>query len=193
MKKLSLLLICIMLLLTGCSEAVEITYPKYLFETEQALEETAESMRGSEGMKKVTINEDGTLTLKMSEERYQKVLDAAYNTVVSLPVYAIAEDTAVRDIVNNEDFTEFTITVNPEHENAEKEINFVTYAVKLYHVCNKSYDKEVTVHYINEANGLEYREDFFTADGNKNNRNDYYNGYLPEDNFLKDLPTEEDM
>ncbi|MGM9552290.1 MAG: hypothetical protein ACI3XA_08565 [Clostridia bacterium] len=166
MKKVIILLLCSVFLLSGCSDYVTLTYPSYLFETEDALNETVDSLKGSEGMKKVTVNSDGSVTLKMTEERYEKIRNAAYSTVSGIPVYAISDTTAVKDYTANEDFTKIDITVDKESETLQSETQFIIYAVRLYHVCNMEENATVMVNLIDYETGNVYlTETYSVKDG----------------------------
>lgn len=175
MKKIKILMtvLCCICLLAGCGTNVEVNFPSYLFEEEGSLESTADSMKNSEGVKKVTVNEDGSMTVSMTEERHKEIVDAAFSTVNSIPLFAISENTAIRDFVINEDFTEINITVNKNSSALEDEVDFVIYAVRLYHVCSLN-DVEIKVSYIDSETGHLYMDKFYDIKGNKEGSNTYF-------------------
>ena len=168
MKKFSFLALLILLIcfMTACvGENITITYPEGFFTTGEELQQTADSMKGSEGMKKVEVNPDGSLTLEMTQERYEKIKNAAESTVTSIPIYAISDNTAIRDFAAEEDFKTINITVYPEHEKIKDECSFVIYAVRLFHVCNMDNDAVTTVNYINIETNEIYMTERYNVNG----------------------------
>ncbi|MBQ8884457.1 MAG: hypothetical protein IJ031_07720, partial [Oscillospiraceae bacterium] len=127
------------------SDAVEITYPSSIISV--PVKEQADNMKGTEGIYRVKINDDGSLTVKMSPDRYQKIAEAAENAVESMMLIAIGEETAVRDYSANEEKTVFDLTVNPDSENFEKEISDAIYVARLYLVCFMNLDVEITFNF----------------------------------------------
>ena len=153
-------------------DAVKITYPSSIFSI--PVEEQAENMKGTEGIYRVKINDDGSLTVKMSPDRYQKITEAAENAVESMMLIAIGDETAVRDYSANEEKTVFDLTVNPDSENFEKEISDAIYVARLYHVCFMNPDVEITFNFKHYETEELYLTETYDIHGNKTGTMVYY-------------------
>ena len=154
------------------SDAVEITYPSSIISV--PVKEQADNMKGTEGIYRVKINDDGSLTVKMSPDRYQKIAEAAENAVESMMLIAIGEETAVRDYSANEEKTVFDLTVNPDSENFEKEISDAIYVARLYHVCFMNLDVEITFNFKHYETEELYLTETYDIHGNKIGTMVYY-------------------
>lgn len=146
-------------------DAVEITYPESVFSG--SVEEIADSMRGSNGVYRVKVNNDNSMTVKLSPERYETIKEAAKNNMESLMLLSIGDETAVREYSANEDFTVFDVTLIPEHETLEDEISNAVYSISLYHICNMNNDVQFTINYIDSESGETYKSEVFNAEGVK--------------------------
>lgn len=148
-------------------DAVEITYPESFFSG--SVEDIADSMRGSDGVYRVKVNNDNSMTVKLSPERYEAIKEAAKNNMESLMLLSIGDETAVREYSANEDFTVFDVTLIPGHETLEDEISNAVYSIGLYHVCNMNNDVQFTLNYIDSESGEVYKSEVFNAEGVKIN------------------------
>lgn len=150
-------------------DMVVLTYPAGMFMDEEALEESIETLKNSDGMKKVVKNDDGSITALMTIERYEDNKEAAMYTAQSLPYISIGEDTAVRDLSYNEEMTVFDLVVNKASEKLQTESMNLLSMVSLYHVCNMNSDALITVNYKDEATGELYLTEVYDINRNKVN------------------------
>lgn len=153
-------------------DAVEVTYPAFIFEG--GVEEMADSMKGSDGVYRVKVNSDGSLSVKLSPERHQKIKDAAKNNLESLMLISIGEETAVKEYSANEDFTVFEVTAVEDHENLENEISNAVYCARLYHICHMNNDVELTFNYTDSETGRKFRSEYYDIEGKSKVTNDYW-------------------
>lgn len=97
---------------------VELTLPASLLE-DQNVEDVIEEAE-SEGIK-VTKNEDGSLTYKMSKEQHKKMMSEMKTSLIeTIEEWKKSEDFAsIQDITYNKDFSEFTLVVDKnKYENS---------------------------------------------------------------------------
>ncbi|WP_404328544.1 hypothetical protein [Mesobacillus maritimus] len=98
---------------------VEITLPATFFEDEEDLESTKADAE-KEGIK-VTKNDDGSLTYKMSKAKHKEMMQEMQTEMVaSIDEMKNSEDfTSIQDITHNDSFSEFTMIVDKEaYENS---------------------------------------------------------------------------
>lgn len=145
------------------SDAVEMTYPASILNG--GTEEIAESMRGTDGVYRVKINEDESLSVKISPERYSKIKEAADNAAKVIPLTYISEETAVQGYEANEDNTQVYISVIKGIETLEKEVSDIVYILRLYHVCNGNYDVKINVDYTDAETGEKYMTEVYDIEG----------------------------
>ncbi len=153
-------------------DAVSITYPSSIFAG--SVEAMAESMRGTDGVYRVKVNSDGSLSVKLSPARHEKIKEAAKNNLESLMLISIGEETAVREYNANEENTVFDVTVVPGHESLEEEISNAVYSARLYHICYMNNDVQLTFNYIDSETGIKYRDEVYDIEGNLKATNDYW-------------------
>lgn len=142
-----------------------ITLPESMFQDN--VEEMESSMRESDGVYDTRINSDGSLTVMMNTERYNKIKEAAVNAANSVSVIMITEDSAIRNYVSNDDFTVLDITVNKNSETLAKEVNDCVYYARLYHVVNMNSDTEIKVNYTSEGEDYVYLTEIYDINGKK--------------------------
>lgn len=98
---------------------VELTLPATFFEG--STKEEIEANAGSDGIKEVKVNEDGSVYYKMSKSAHNEMLENAGEGIVeTIDEMINSEDfTSFKEISYNKDFTEFDIKVNREsYENS---------------------------------------------------------------------------
>lgn len=144
------------------SNAVEMVYPPSIFTGN--VEDIADGMKGTEGIYRVKVNEDNSLTVKLSPERYEKIKEAAKNNMESLMLLSIGNETAVREYISNEDFTSFDVLVVPSHENLEAEISNAVYSISLYHICNMNNDVTFTINYLDVETEEMYKSEIYNTE-----------------------------
>ncbi|WP_461611946.1 hypothetical protein [Cytobacillus kochii] len=146
MKKLSCLLVLVVIFLVACSNEsaegekstdqkqeekegavnvdkgllnVELTLPASFFEGEDIDTVIAEAKK--EGVSEVTKNEDGSLTYKMPKSEHKKMMTEMGTSITdSIEEMKSSEDyVSIKDVTHNKSFTEFTLLVDKEsYENS---------------------------------------------------------------------------
>ena len=93
---------------------VEITLPAEFFEGES--EETIKASAKDQGIKDVTIEEDGSVTYTMAKEDHEVMLEQlTKDMATSIEEIAVSEEyPSIQDITYNKDFTEYNLTVDRE-------------------------------------------------------------------------------
>lgn len=93
---------------------VEVTLPASFFEdtTEEEIKATGEE----QGFKEATLNEDGSVTYKMTKAKHDELMDEMKKQVASTVEEIVnSEDyPSIQEISYNQDFSEFDLTVNKE-------------------------------------------------------------------------------
>lgn len=145
-------------------DALVITYPASIFG--DTVEDMADSMKGSDGVYRVKVNSDGSLTVKMSPERHSKIQEAAENAVNTMTLVSISEETAIRDYYAVADHTELCFTVDKNSETLQQEIADSVYTARLYHVCNNNLDVTIKAYYTDAETGETYLCQHYDIDGN---------------------------
>ncbi len=98
---------------------VEVTLPASLFEDTdmEALKKDAKE----DGVKEVTVNDDGSVTYKMSKSKHKEMLNEMADTIDE-SIKEIEEDKefpSIKTIEHNKSFTKYTITMDQKlHENS---------------------------------------------------------------------------
>lgn len=147
------------------NDVVILTYPASIFSNN--VQEMADGMKDSEGVYDLRINEDNSLTVKLTVERYNNIKTAAENAVNSMVLVSINETSAIRDYIPSEGYTVLDITVNPEAETLTKEINDAVYYARLYQVSSMNSEAKITVNYIFEETGKLYMTETYDINGKK--------------------------
>jgi len=117
-SKAAALLLAVMLLLTACGETVEVYYPSDFFK-EEDIDFMATEFKKTDGIKKVTVNDDGSITLKVTEEKYQEQVEAMEELAESMYSTIGGEDsyfTAVKELEYNDDYSVLTLSIDREVE-----------------------------------------------------------------------------
>lgn len=98
---------------------VEITLPASLFEGEDIEKVIADAK--AEGVDEVTLNEDGSLTYKMSKAKHKEMMEGLKeDLILSLEdMKSSGEYSSIKDITYNNTFSEFILVVDKtEYENS---------------------------------------------------------------------------
>lgn len=92
--------------------SVEVTLPASMFEGEDI--DTMIADAEADGVDKVTKNEDGSLTLKMSKSKHKELMNEIETSIKeSIEEMKTSGDYAsIKDITHNDKFTEFTVVVD---------------------------------------------------------------------------------
>ena len=171
MKRILALMLAAMLLLalTGCKDDTEATVPtvakdEMVQRTLDAIYVTAdthgfigEEYAAANGFESAVLNEDNTVTLVMTGERYNKLLqdvsDALKKEVAQTPTYEDCQH--IKEITHTSDYSEFTIRVVLQEFDAEDDYvaEFLASGASLYRALLGK-DPSVTVITV-DANGTQ--------------------------------------
>lgn len=142
---------------------VEVTLPASMFEGQTLEEIKAEAKKND--IKKVTENEDGSITYKMSKSVHKEMMKE-----ISTSIKETVEETknsedfvSIKDITHNDSFTEFTMVVDKEaYENSMD--GFATLSLGMSGMLYQMYDGvseddySVTIKIQDEASGEVFDE-----------------------------------
>jgi len=94
--------------------SVEITMPASFFEGEDMDEIVAKAKE--DGIGEVTVNDNGSVTYKMSKLKHNELLREMRDSVIEYldEIKNSGDFESIKDIAHNKNFTEFTVTVNQE-------------------------------------------------------------------------------
>jgi hypothetical protein len=144
--------------------SVEITIPASFYEdNETDPSETIDSMEGEEGIKDVTLNSDGSITLKMTKKKHQELLQQLRNSVDELVKGGTYS--SIQEIDYKDDLSYFTVFVNREEfEGSFDTLVFfsLAYAKLYYDVFNGDYSDDYIQDVIIDYQDIETGEVFET-------------------------------
>ncbi len=147
---------------------MELTLPAILFEGEEIDEMIADAKE--DGVEEAIKNEDGSLTLRMSKSVHQRFMEDLKEVVNEMveEVKTDEEFTYIQDVTHNNDFTEFTLTVNKElFENSLDTLAIDELALTgvFYHIFNNvEHDQIKMAIIIKDASTGEVIETFMYPD-----------------------------
>lgn len=136
---------------------VEVTIPASFYEGEDVNVEEIITEAEKDGVKKVTKNEDGSLTYKMSKSQHKKMLkDMESEIQQTIKEIESNEDfTSIDSIKSNQSYDEFTLSVNQsEYENSMD--GFATLGLAMQSMFYQLFsgvdeeDYQVTIHLMNK-------------------------------------------
>lgn len=136
---------------------VEVTIPASFYEGEDVNVEEIITEAEKDGVKKVTKNEDGSLTYKMSKSQHKKMLkDMESEIQQTIKEIESNEDfTSIDSIKSNQSYDEFTLSVNQsEYENSMD--GFATLGLAMQSMFYQLFsgvdeeDYQVTIHLKNK-------------------------------------------
>lgn len=147
MKLRLFLVLAAALLLGGCLNQKSVTLPETLFS--DMTEDEIYALKDDQGYEKVTINEDGSVTLKMAKDKYKEIKADLRKDIDSVIDSLKAEENSfVEDITYNDDLSTFTILAK---EDAFDE-DFAVYtelsvlmSAYYYHFFNEKEESEIHV------------------------------------------------
>lgn len=144
--------------ITLSAEMVELL----LQNAEESPEDYVERMESEEGVKDVTLNEDGSVSITMTKAKHREMLDGYKETVdEAIATYTDGNETpSVKSIEYNDDMTVFTVTVDKEaYENSLD--GFVQFGLGIsgmyYQTFSGVETPQVTIHIVDEATGETFR------------------------------------
>lgn len=167
MKRLVVIFVLVVILLTGCRSSkdtnssnneslkvdknlldVTLTLPASMFEGED-INASAESMK-EEGFKEVTVNEDGSITVKMSKSKHKELMKTMKDSTIEyFEELKTSEDfKSIQEVTYNDDFTKITLEVNQTEFEGSFD-GFATFGVGLssymYNIYNAVPEEKIKI------------------------------------------------
>ncbi len=171
MKRFVIFALCLMFLLSACGSTVTIVIPSDLLGSDDA-QSMAEQFKATDGIKKASVNDDNSITMVVTEEKYEQQRSSIEETVVSMYETVGVEGGFFETVTGfdyNEDYTNLTFTVDrtalEESDTEKTSIEQVIYIARLYRVFNLENDKIITVKFVDESTGAVYETKEYTAAG----------------------------
>lgn len=182
MKKMLILVFCFLILLTGCggsnkekgSESeetqkeasievdkkilsVDVTLPVALVEEEGVdIETTLEEIRQTDGINKVTLNDNGTVTYNMTKSKHSEMIKSIKDSIDESSDELVNDvENSIVKIENSSDYTNFEVYVNPEKYNVFEMFSAMVFYMQgiMYNSFNGNNDAEIIVKFINNETG----------------------------------------
>ena len=138
---------------------VEITIPASLYEisdevvTQESLEE---EVKGDDGIKSVKLNDDGSVTYKVTKAKQKEMLkEMKANVDDSIQSLIDNEDMSFVSIEYNDDVTKFDCIMTNNEPNLYESFAVLTLYITgtFYNEFSGADDYDIVVDYINEASG----------------------------------------
>lgn len=145
---------------------VTLTYPSSIFTDDEERKTSVETLESADGTKEVVENPDGSLTVVMTKERYDKILEAAMYAAESVPYFTMSETSAIKDFAYDATYTQIDVTVDTFSETLNEECGDIISILRLYHVCNMKTEIELTLNYIDVMTGETYLSEVYDINGN---------------------------
>ncbi len=154
---------------TGCTKTVEVFFPSDFFGEDA--ESLTKELKGADGIKKITVHDDNSVTMKVTEEKYKEQITTTKQMIDEM--YATVGEEGgffknVKGLSYDEECTKLTFEVDRksfeesnEGENAEQ----VIYLARLYQVYLLETDREIEVSYMDSETGEVYKTDKYNASG----------------------------
>lgn len=181
MKKLLTLFLCFLILLTGCGGSnekqnesketqkeasievdkkilsVDVTLPVALVEEQDVdIETTLEEIRQTDGINKVTLNDNGTVTYNMTKSKHSEMIKSIKDSIDESSDELINDvENSIVKIENSADYTRFDVYVNPKKYNVFEMFNAIVFYIQgiMYNSFNGNNDAEIIVKFINNETG----------------------------------------
>ncbi|MCD8049090.1 MAG: hypothetical protein LUG52_05730 [Clostridia bacterium] len=172
MKKFMIFALCTIFLFAACGSAVSIVIPADLLGSDDP-QTMADQFTGTDGIKKVSVNDDNSITMVVTEEKYEQQLSSIEETIVSMYETVGVEGGFFETVTGfdyNDDYTTLVFTVNREaleeaSDTEKTSIEQVIYIARLYRVFALENDEIITVKFVDEATGAVYEVKEYTAAG----------------------------
>lgn len=157
-------------------EMVTLTIPSVYFEEDELTEIVGDA--SSDNYESLTMNDDGSVTLVMTEKQHQAILAAVKESLISSAADAFPDDDcpSVKSMAFSDDFTEATLSVNYEsYENSFDSLCEYTAIIScaIYQIFSgiDADNVSVTISVVDEESGeikrsACYPEDYDTGDIN---------------------------
>lgn len=180
MKKIIIILFAMFIILTGCGEnkavnnpekdlenenkeaalevdkkllSVDIRLPIEMIEEEGVdIETTLEEIRKTEGINKVTLNNDGTVTYNMTKNKHNEMMQTIEESLMESSNELLkSPDNSIVKIENSKDYTLFEVYVDPSRYNEFELFTALSFYIQgiYYNAFNGNSDAEIIVKFIN--------------------------------------------
>lgn len=147
---------------------VEITFPASMFTNEETPEQYVERMQQEERFKDIHINNDGSVTLKVSKSTHKAMLNDVIQSIDTL--FPNEEVLSIKKVTHNDNLTDFNIYCDQKalENGLDGFAVFSLYmATQMYHIYEGAPDTVTTFHYIDEASEVEFDTFMMPDDFNK--------------------------
>ena len=135
---------------------VEITVPPDFLEegtTQETLDETAKE----EGIKSITLNDDGSATYIMSKSKHDEMMAGIRESIDESMAEMIAPETypTFVEVTSNDDYTHFTVKLSSNEVGLSESISVLGFYMLggLYNAFNGTPVDDVTVSFVNADTG----------------------------------------
>lgn len=135
---------------------VEITVPPDFLEegtTQEALDETAKE----EGIKSITLNDDGSATYIMSKSKHDEMMAGIRESIDESMAEMIDPETypTFVEVTSNDDYTHFTVKLSTNEVGISESVSVLGFYVLggLYNAFNGTPVDDVTVSFVNADTG----------------------------------------
>lgn len=135
---------------------VEITVPPDFLEegtTQETLDETAKE----EGIKSITLNDDGSATYIMSKSKHDEMMAGIRESIDESMVEMIDPETypTFVEVTSNDDYTHFTVKLSSNEVGLSESISVLGFYMLggLYNAFNGTPVDDVTVFFVNADTG----------------------------------------
>lgn len=135
---------------------VEITVPADFLEegtTQETLDETAKE----EGIKSITLNDDGSATYIMSKSKHDEMMAGIRESIDESMAEMIDPETypTFVEVTSNDDYTHFTVKLSTDEVGISESVSVLGFYVLggLYNAFNGTPVDDVTVSFVNADTG----------------------------------------
>ena len=135
---------------------VEITVPPDFLEegtTQETLDETAKE----EGIKSITLNDDGSATYIMSKSKHDEMMAGSRESIDESMAEMIDPETypTFVEVTSNDDYTHFTVKLSTNEVGISESVSVLGFYVLggLYNAFNGTPVDDVTVSFVNADTG----------------------------------------
>ncbi len=154
---------------TGCTKTVEVFFPSDFFGEDA--ESLTKELKGAEGIKKITVHDDNSVTMKVTEEKYNEQI-ATTKQMIDEMYATVGEEGGffkhVKGLSYDEECTKLTFEVERkafEASDEGKNVEEVIYLARLYRVYLLETDRTIEVSYMDSETCEVYKTDKYNASG----------------------------
>lgn len=148
------------------NDRVVLTYPSALFPTDEDRDALVKNLKEKDGVMKVVVTDDGSISTLMNMERYEKIKESALVSAQSMIFTGMSDTSAVQNAEYNDEYTHFTLYINREVDTLEEEIESILAMAKLYHICNMDSGAVITIDLADYTTNEVYLTTVYDINGN---------------------------